>query len=225
MHVAPPHQSFSFEKCSDIYDKCTQKALLPMARGKGKRICYHHGGDQSWPHHPSFQQVGATAPAPQQGWAWGPTQDLGIRGSVFPEGSSSSSSITHFWSLSSHSKAPLVVLPQCFSVPCSVGGWGAATGTSLHRRWPRHTQAATMGKDFPSWLWYPAKVDKNKRPCGLVQSTPPWHLRAQKWLFLHPCDHYHSVFVLPHQFSAFCGFAVWIGYNAYLWALWLCRSL
>lgn len=125
MNIPLPHQSFSFEKCSDIYDKCTQKALLPMVPGKGKRIRYHHGGDQSWPHHPSFQQVGATAPAPQQGWAWGPTQDrdtdVGIRGSVFPEESSSSSSSAHFWSLSSHSKAPLVVLPQCFSVPCSVG--------------------------------------------------------------------------------------------------------
>lgn len=77
----------------------------------------------------------------------------------------------------------------------------AARGTSLYHQWPRHMPAATMGKDFSSWLCYPssdyaAKADKNKQQRGLVQSTLPWHLPAQSWLFPHPDHPYHYVFVL-----------------------------
>lgn len=80
--------------------------------------------------------------------------------------------------------------------PLFCRAWTSARGTSPYHQWPRHTQAAMMGKDFSSWLCYPssdyaAKADKNKQLCDLVQSTPPWHLPAQNWLFPQPDHHYH----------------------------------
>lgn len=205
------------------WESCTQKALLHTALGEGKRICYHHGGGQVWGTSPitspSKRQeqppqpcswAGHEAPTRTESWPWA---------SAFPQKNGSQQH--------SFLSEPLSPVKDITGGPVkrTFSACSAARGISPSHQWPRHASATDRAGRLQLLV--------------LCWQRLPSQGRYEQWLLWVTAHHLdisqHTtgsapvpcrwVFVSPNHVSTVCGFAGQAGHNAYLWALWLCRSL